>query len=534
MMKHARPSRGAVLALATIGCLAAGLLFSPAARVGWAAQMNDTFVWGKSGDADTLDNQVSSNGETSEVTTQIYNLLVRAKPGQTDIEPDLAESWSVSADGLAWTFKLRKGVTFHDGTPWNAEAAKFNFDRMADEKNPYHAVKGFDFEYWNDFMADSFKEAKVVDPYTIQLILKQPNAPLVYNMSIISFDFASPASFKQYGGELVGQHPVGTGPYKFVEWVRDDHITLEANPNFFRKGLPKTKRVIMRVIKDNAARFLAVKAGEVHAMEAPNVDDVKAVAQDPNLKLGFRPAFNTGWIRFNMNNDLFKDKRIRQAVAYAINRKAIVDGLYAGYGEVAQQHMPPVMWGRVAKPPSWSYDPSKAKALLAEAKYPNGFSLDFWYIPVSRPYFPAGKEIGTAIASDLGKVGIRVHLMTEDWAAYLKDRKTNKFPIFMIGWIGDNGDPDDWLGFFFPKYDKDNAYLSYNNPAVFDLINKAKTATSQDARAKMYAQAEAMLLDDVRDIPIAHAKVPLVLRKNVEGLVGQPDANEYMETVELK
>ena len=339
---------------------------------------------------------------------------------------------------------------------------------------------------------------------------------------------------KQYGGELAGQHPVGTGPYKFVEWVRDDHITLEANPNFFRKGLPKTKRVIMRVIKDNAARFLAVKAGEVHAMEAPNVDDVKAVAQDPNLKLGFRPAFNTGWIRFNMNNELFKDKRIRQAVAYAINRKAIVDGLYAGYGEVAQQHMPPVMWGRVAKPPSWSYDPSKAKALLAEAKYPNGFSLDFWYIPVSRPYFPAGKEIGTAIASDLGKVGIRVHLMTEDWAAYLKDRKTNKFPIFMIGWIGDNGDPDDWLGFFFPKYDKDNAYLSYNNPAVFDLINKAKVATSQDARAKMYAQAEAMLLDDVRDIPLAHAKVPLVMRKNVEGLVGQPDANEYMETVELK
>ena len=143
MANRTRPSGSAVLALATIACLVAGLLFSSAARMGWAAQMSDTFVWGKSGDADTLDNQVSSNGETSEVTTQIYNLLVRAKPGQTDIEPDLAESWSVSSDGLVWTFKLRKGVTFHDGTPFNAEAVKFNFDRMADEKSPYHAVKGF-------------------------------------------------------------------------------------------------------------------------------------------------------------------------------------------------------------------------------------------------------------------------------------------------------------------------------------------------------------------------------------------------------
>ncbi len=535
MVTSVRLSRGAIWALATIGFLVAGLVFTPAARMGWAAQMSNTFVWAKSGDADTLDNQVSSNGETSEVTTQIFNVLVRAKPGRTDVEPDLAESWSTSPDGLVWTFKLRKGVTFHDGTPWNADAAKFNFDRMADPKNPYHVTeKGLDFEYWDGFMADSFKEAKVVDPYTLQLILKQPNSPLLYNMSIISFDFASPASFKKYGGQGVGQHPVGTGPYKFVEWVRDDHITMEANPSFFRKGLPKTKRLVMRVIKDNAARFLALKANEVQAMEAPNVDDVKVAQRDPNLKLGFRPAFNTGWVRFNLNNDIFKDKRIREAVALAINRQAIVQGLYGTYGEVAQQHMPPVMWGRVQNAKGIAYDPTRAKQLLAEAKYPNGFSLDFWYIPVSRPYFPAGKEIGTAIASDLGKVGIRVHLMTEDWAAYLKDRKTNKFPIFMIGWIGDNGDPDDWLGYFYTKYDKDNAYLSYNSPAVFDLINKAKTALSQAERAKMYAQAEQIVLDDYRDVPIAHAKVPLLMRKNVDGLVGQPDANEYMETVSLK
>lgn len=512
--------------------LVAGVVVLPGSLPGRAAGV-PTFVWGKSGDAGTLDAPVDTNGETYEVITQIFCLLVRAKPGETNIEPDLATSWSVSSDGLVWTFNLRQGVTFHDGTPWNAEAAKFNFDRWADEKNPYHAVKGLDYEYWNDFMADSFQEAKVVDPYTLQVLLKKPNAPFIYNLSIAAFAFTSPAALKLYGGQEIGQHPVGTGPYKFVEWIRDDHVTMVANLSFFRRGFPKVPRLIMRVIKDNAARFLALKANEIQAMEAPNPDDVKVAQADPNLKLGYRPPFNTGWVRFNLNNEYFKDRRIRQAVALAINRKAIVDGLYGGYGEVATQHMPPSMWGR-ANVQGYPYDPTTAKKLLAEAGYPNGFSFDFWYMPVSRPYFPNGKDIGTAIASDLSKVGIRANLQTEDWATYLKDRRTNKFPAYMIGWIGDNGDPDDWLGFFFPRHDPNSAELSYNNPAVFDLINNAKKATSESERAKMYAQAETMVLNDYRDVPMGHARVPLLMRKNVENLIGQPDANEYMELVEVK
>jgi len=160
-------------------------------------------------------------------------------------------------------------------------------------------------------------------------------------------------------------------------------------------------------------------------------------------------------------------------------------------------------------------------------------SFDFWYIPVSRPYFPNGKDIATAIASDLAKVGIRAHLQTEDWSTYLRDRSTNKFQLMMAGWNGDNGDPDDWLGVFFPKYDPSDAYLSYNNPAVFDLINKAKVETTQARRAQMYAQAETIVINDYRDIPIAHSRGPIVVLKSVEGLVGQPAGTEYMETVSV-
>jgi peptide/nickel transport system substrate-binding protein len=520
--------------LAIVGILAAELFVTPAAQMSKGAQMSDTFVWGKAGDADTLDAQVTASGETTQVTNQIFNLLVRAKQGQVDIEPDLAESWSVSPDGLVLTFKLRRGITFHDGTPWNAEAAKFNFDRMADPKNPYHAVKGFDFEVFNDFVSDSFKEARVVDPFTFQLVLKEPNVPLLLALSSVSLNMASPASFKKYGAEGVGQHPVGTGPYKLAEWVRDDHITLVANPYFFRKGLPKMKRLVMRVIKDNAARFLALKANEVQAFALPNPDDVTTAENDPNLKVGFRPAFNVGFIRFNLNHDIFKDKRIRQAFALAINRPAIVQALYSGLGEVAEQHMPPVMWGRVPNWKGYAYDPEKARLLLTEAKYPNGFSVDFWYLSQSRPYAPIPKDIATAIARDLGKVGIRVNLLTEDNATYLKDRKTNKFPVFMRGWLGDYGDPDDWLGAFFTKYDPSNAERSYNNPAVFDLINRARVTVSRADRTKMYVEAEQMVLDDYRDVPLAFAKAPILMRKSVEGLIGQPNSQEYMETVFLR
>jgi len=220
-------------------------------------------------------------------------------------------------------------------------------------------------------------------------------------------------------------------------------------------------------------------------------------------------------------------------VALAINRKAIVDALYGGYGVVADQHLPPGVWGR-ADVTGYPYDPAMAKQLLAEAGYPNGFSFDLWYIPVSRAYFPNGKDIGTAIASDLGKVGIRAHLQTEDWVAYLKDIRSNKFQVDMVGWNGPTADPDDWLGFLFSGYDPTNGYLSYNNPTVFDLIAKARVATNQAARARMYAQAETIILNDYRDVPIAHAKVPILLRKNVEGLAGQANGVEYMETVWLR
>ncbi len=524
------PQRKRAAATAAAAALAA-ILALPASVPGWAAGPA-TLVWGRSGDVFTLDVPLSTDTQTTMVSTQLYNTLTRAQPGKVEIEPDLATGWSTSPNGLVWTFKLRRGVTFQDGTPFTAEAVKFNIDRWADPHNPYRP-KGGTFEAWDDFVADTYQTSRVVDAHTIQIVLKAPNAPLLSALSAISFGFASPQSVKQVGASGVAQHPVGTGAFRFVEWVRDDHITLAANPSYYRRGLPRVQRVVFRVIKDNSARFLALKAGEIQLMELPNPDDVKTALADPALKVALRPAFNSGWLRFNMNLPLLQDRRIREAIALAIDRPSIVQALYGGYGQVADQLLPPVMWGRADIRPT-PYDPDRARRLLTEAGYPNGFSLEFWYMPISRTYFPNGKVIATAIASDLSKVGIRAHLMTEDWASYLNDRATNKFQIFMIGGTGDYGDPDDFWAYNFAKYDANSANFSYNKPDLFALINRARATTSQAQRAVMYAQAARMIDQDVRDIYIAYARVPVLMRRNVSGLVLQPTANEYMETVSLR
>lgn len=507
------------------------LAAAPGSVPSWAAGAG-TLIWGRSGDVVTLDAPLSDDTQTTMVSTQLYTTLTQAKPGEVEVEPGLATSWSATPDGRTWTFRLRRGVLFQDGTPFNADAAKFNIDRWADKDNPYRP-HGATFEAWEYFMADSYQSSRVIDTYTIQITLKTPNASILSALSTIGFGFASPQAVRRYGATEVSRHPVGTGPFKLVEWVRDDHITLEPNPSYYRRGLPHLRRLVFRVIKDNAARFLALKAGEVQVMEFPNADDVKLARADAALRVALRPAFNSGWLRFNLNVPIFQDHRIREAVALAINRQVIVQALYGGYGQVADQLLPPVMWGRANITPL-RYDPARARQLLAEAKYPNGFSFDFWYMPIARTYFPNGESIATAVANDLSKVGIRAHLMTEDWATYLKDRAANKFQVFMIGGTGDYGDPDNFWSYNYRTYNANTANFSYNNPQLVDLINRAVAVTNQPGRARLYAQAAEMVARDIPDIYMAYARSPVLMRANVDGLVLQPTANEYVETVSVR
>src|SRR5262245_1127057 len=509
-----------------------------------------TFVFGAEGEPVSFDPAIITDGVSQRVTTQVYDNLVRYKGATTEVEPALAEKWDVSEDGKVWTLHLRKNVKFHDGEPFDAKAVVWNFERWWKEKHPQHENQlkaGQTFEYWEG-QFDGFDDKSIVskveavDSQTVRVTLKQPQAPFLANLAIFSFGIASPKAVEKWGTEY-GKHPVGTGAFKFVEWKPNQEVVLEANPDYWGSKA-KVKRVVVRNIKDNSQRLAALKAGEIHAMFGLNPDDIKVVKADQNLMMLPRPANNTGFIVINHHVKEFADKRVRQAIAHAINKKAIIDGLYGGTGLVAKEFQPPAMWGYNKDLKDFEYSPEKARDLLKQAGFPNGFSeitwqdgkkepLVFWYMPVSRPYYPVPKEIGEAIGADLAKVGIKAQLQTVEWAVYLDKRKNGQLPIYMIGWTGDNGDPDNFICYFYrnPGPAREGYY---SNPPLSDVLKRAAVSTNKDERAKLYRQAEQMIHDDVARIFVANAEPQLAFSKKVKGYVPNPTGSEPFNNVSLQ
>jgi peptide/nickel transport system substrate-binding protein len=511
-----------------------------------------TFVFANQGEPVSLDPAIITDGISNRITRQIYQGLVRYKGATTEVIPALAEKWEVSKDGTVWTFTLRKGVKFHDGNPFDAAAVAWNFDRWRLSKHPQHENQtkaGQTFEYYEaqfgGFDENSLiTKVEAVNPATVRITLKAPQGPFLANLAMFVFDLVSPKAVEKWGTEF-GKHPVGTGPFKFVEWKVGQEVILEPNTDYWDKAnMPKIQRLVIRNIKDNSQRLAALKAGEVQGFEGLNPDDVKVVRADPNLQILLRPTNTTGYVAFNYKVKEFRDPRVRQAIAHAINKKGIVDALYGGTGMVATQFQPPPLWGYNKELKDYAYNPEQAKSLLRDAGFAQGLKeitwedgkrepLQFWYMPVSRPYFPNPKEIAEAIAADLAKTGITVQLQTTDWTVYLDKRKNGQLPLYMLGWTGDNGDPDNFVCYFFcsPGASREGFYT---NQPLTDLLLQAQKMTDQKKRAELYRKAEQMIHDDVSRIFIANNQPPLPFRKNVKGYVPNPTNTEYFNTVYIE
>jgi peptide/nickel transport system substrate-binding protein len=509
-----------------------------------------TFIFGNQGEPVQFDPAVITDGITAKITRQIYDTLYEFKPGTTTVQPALAEKAEASADGKTWTFELRKNVKFHDGEPFDAKAVVWNFERWMSTKHPQHENQlkaGQTFEYFEG-QFDGFDDKSVIakveatGTHTVKFTLRQPQAPFLQNVAMFPFAIASPKAVEKWGTDF-GKHPVGTGAFKFVEWKPNQEVVLEANADYWGKK-PSVKRAIVRNIKDNSQRVAALKAGEVHGIEGINPDDLKTLRADSNLQVLLRPTNTTGYVAFNYKVKEFQDKRVRQALAHAINKKAIVDALYGGTGLVATQFQPPPLWGYNKEIKDYEYSTAKAQDLLKQAGFPNGFSeitwedgkkepLVFWYMSRSRPYFPNPKEIGEAIAADLAKVGIKSQIQTVEWANYLDKRKNGELPLYMLGWTGDNGDPDNFLCYFFCP-DKPSREGFHSNPPLSDLLKRASTLTSQTERAKLYRQAEQMIHDNVSRVFVANNEPPLGFSKKVKGYVPSPLDDERFNTVTIQ
>lgn len=509
---------------------------------GSPAASTSALVFGTPGDPASLEPGNIEDGNSLYVQQQIYDRLIDYKPGTTQLEPALATEWSASEDGRTWTFKLREGVKFHDGTPFNAEAVRVNFNRWWDPKDPLgFRDAGKTYAVWEGLFggfkgneASLLQDIKVVDDNTIQFVLREPFAAFPAAIGSAYFGIASPDAIKKAGKDygIAGAQAAGTGPYKFVEWRNGDRITLEKNPDYWKSGLPKTDQLVMRVIKEPAARLAELRAGSIDFTIDIAPDQLNELQSDSNLKEVRRPPFNVGYLALNPAYEPFSKKEVRQAVAMAINRKSIVDSFWSGLASSDAHFTPPSLKEyQDGNLPNYEYNPEKAKKMLADAGYPNGFPLELWYMPVSRPYYPTPKPIAEAFAADLGAIGIQVKLNTKDWAAYLNDRfKAPGYQAYMMGWTGDYGDPDNFLYYHFgPGGTKDIG--NWKNQQVFKLLEDARKETDNGKRAQQYAQVEKIIFDETVRVPVVHSEPLNGQRANISGWQPSPLAVESFAEV---
>jgi peptide/nickel transport system substrate-binding protein len=491
-----------------------------------------TIIVGLQAEPTTLDSQQISDYNSHRAAYGIYDALLHFKDESTEVEPGLAESWDISDDGLVYTLHLRQGIKFHDGTDFNAEAVKFNLERQIDPNHPYHDTGEFPYAEFTWGMVD---KVEVVDDYTVNITLKEVFAPFLNHLAMHPAAMVSPAAVEKYGRDF-SSHPVGTGPFKFVSWSPGVEVVLEKNPDYWR-GAPHIDKLIFRPIIEDQSRLTELEAGGVNFIVNVPPDDLARLKEDSRFSVVEQPGMHTWWVAFNQSKAPFNDTRVRQAMNYAVNKKAIVDNLLKGTGTLAINPLPPVVWSYTDDIQRYDYNPEKAKELLAEAGYPDGFSCSFW-VPESGSGMQQPVAMGTAIQADLKAVGIDCQIQTLEWGTYLDKvivpPDKAEFDLFEMSWIGDNGDPDNHLyillsGEQWPPAGYNMGF--YKNDKLDPILREARTTLDRAKRTELYQQAQKLIAEDPPWIIIDHETQIVVMDQKIKNFKLHPTGPFRFENV---
>lgn len=470
-------------------------------------------------DASTLDPHRTTDSATESINKNLYNNLVRFD-ADMQIVPDLATHWTVSEDGRTWTFYLREGVRFHDGTALDAEAAKRSFERLLDPANAFPRAS-----LHADIVA-----VEVVGPHAVSVTTERPAGALLARMAHPSAAIVSMAAVERWG-DAFGQHPVGSGPFKFDSWTPGEEIVLVRNDDYFR-GAPVISHVTYRVVPEESVRTLMLQAGEVDVAVGIPPDQLPLLQRMRNVEIKQTPSTMMMYMAMNGQKKPFDDVRVRQAMNYAVNKEEIVEFLLSDLADVADSPLSPVIWG-YASTGVYEYNPERAKQLLAEAGYPNGFSMSLW-TPVGR-YL---QDLGTAevVQAQLAEVGIDVRVETWEFGAYIEEIKKAQFDMVLLGWSPSTGDADWGL---FPVFHStqwppmSNRAL-YGNPDVDALLIAAQTEPDQHKRRELYRELQQIIFDDAPWIFLWSARQIVAHRSGLEGMEIIPVEHILFENASFK
>jgi peptide/nickel transport system substrate-binding protein len=544
------------LALLAAGCGGGG---GGGTTTGGEAQVGGTLVFAGASDPVVLDGALVSDGESLRVIDQIFEGLVGLKPGSTEIVPALATSWEASSDGLAWTFHLQTGVNFHDGTPFNAAAVCYNFDRWYNFTGSFQNPSAS--YYWQTVFggfaktdpksgapAESlYKSCEATDDSTVVINLTKASSSFLGALSLSAFSIASPKALQDYGadegtvdadgifhptGSYGTEHPTGTGPFTFGSWTVGDKLTLVRNDDYWG-AKAKLDKVIFRPIADNTARLQALQTGEIQGYDLVEPQDIPTIQGDSKLQVLDRPAFNVAYVGINQSLPPMDKVEVRQALAYGLDRQSVVDSFYSGRGVVAKEFMPPEVVGYADDVTEYTYDPEKSKTLLQAAGLTLPVKITFWYpTDVSRPYMPDPKRNFEAFAASLAKAGFAVTAKSAPWRPdYLGNVDEGKAQVYLLGWTGDFGDPDNFVGTFFQSPQKAWGTTEKPNKEIMDLLDQAETETDLAKRTDLYMEANRKIMEWLPGVPYAHSKPALGFRADVQGYQPSPVSLESFATV---
>ena len=504
-----------------------------------------TLVYCSEGSPENFNPQINTTGTSFDAAYPVFSKLVEFDPGTTVVKPALAESWEVSDDGTSYTFHLRKDAKFHSSkafTPtrnFTADDVIATFNRMWKADDPYAKISGGAYDYFNDMgMPDLLKSIDKVDDNTVRFVLNKPESPFIANMAM---DFAAihskeymDAMMKAGTPEMVDQNPIGTGPFSFVSYEKDSKIVYKANADYFR-GKQPIDTLVFSITPDQAVRTAKLQGGECHVAPYPAPADIAMLQADPNLQVLQQEGLNVGYLAFNVTKKPFDDKRVRQAINMAIDKDSIISAVYQSAGKPAKNPIPPTIWSYDDAISAYPYDVEKAKALLAEAGVSN-LSTDLWYMPVQRPYNPDAKKIAELMQADLAKVGITAELKTFEWGEYRKRLQAGEHQMGLLGWTGDNGDPDNFMGVLLScgsAREGGQNIAKWCNKDFTKLIDDAKLTADQGKRSELYAKAQEIFHEEAPWLPIAHSVVYVPMSKKVTGYKVHPLGTHIFEGVDI-
>jgi len=527
---------------------------TPAPTEGGQPKEGGTLVVALPGDISRTDPALIDDSNSSYVMNQVMEGLISLEPGSTSkVRPTLAESWDVSADGLTYTFHLRQGVKFHDGTDVDAAAIKYNYDRWLNfptELQDYSYYAGAVFGGYGETANVASVEA--VDPATVAITLKTPNSSFLLTQTLTVFGISSPTALKAghadnteldvskidyaQGGSTA---MVGTGPFKFAEWVVGDKVTVERNDDYWDPdGVPHLDAIVFKPVAEEAQRLNGLASGEIDFAQTIAPVDIATITGNSDLAVVDRgESCNTAQISMNQNYTPINNLKIRQAIAYAVNKDYLIETFYAGLGVPADNWMP--VNTQYAKPLGLpTYDPQKAKDLIAESGLTgDDLTIDFYYpSDVTRPYMPDPKGIFEAITNDLEAVGFTITPHTETWRPdYLDHEYAGNFEMWLLGWTCDWAGPDNFLKTAFFGYvdGAPSPEFAYKNDELEKTMNDGLAATDEATAKSLWEHAQDLLAADLPTVPLINSTPPAAAAADVMGFVGSGALTEFFNTVWL-